>query len=207
MHIGAATGGFLKKGPRTKSMMSSTWPPLPLLPARRSIPIARLRNTPLPPLCPNHSFVMNARGGQKTYQSSVSVVRRSRPSSGYRGDLAITALWLGLAQNDLTLIRMLDVVSTTPSWAKSSRIPCSIGTFFFRVFRSLGSRHTKIIPSWVEAVGSRWPKRTLTDLFRKRVQENYQRVRKLTVSKYCPDRTIQVDCSTAAKYRRWAAWA
>ena len=47
---------------------------------------------------------MNARGGQKTYQSSVSAVKKSRPSSGYGDDLAIAALWLGLAQNDSTSV-------------------------------------------------------------------------------------------------------
>lgn len=39
-----------------------------------------------------------------TYQTSVPVVENSYPSSGYGDDLAIAALWLGLAQNDSTLI-------------------------------------------------------------------------------------------------------
>lgn len=39
-----------------------------------------------------------------TYQTSVSVVKDSYASSGYGDDLAIAALWLGLAQNDSTLI-------------------------------------------------------------------------------------------------------
>lgn len=39
-----------------------------------------------------------------TYQTSVPVVQDSYPSSGYGDDLAIAALWLGLAQNDSTLI-------------------------------------------------------------------------------------------------------
>lgn len=39
-----------------------------------------------------------------TYQTSVPVVQNSYPSSGYGDDLAIAALWLGLAQNDSTLI-------------------------------------------------------------------------------------------------------
>lgn len=39
-----------------------------------------------------------------TYQSSVEVIKDSYPSSGYGDDLAIAALWLGLAQNNSTLI-------------------------------------------------------------------------------------------------------
>jgi len=39
-----------------------------------------------------------------TYQTSVPVIENSYPSSGYGDDLAIAALWLGLAQNDSTLI-------------------------------------------------------------------------------------------------------
>lgn len=39
-----------------------------------------------------------------TYQTSVPVVENSYPSSGYADDLTIAALWLGLAQNDSTLI-------------------------------------------------------------------------------------------------------
>lgn len=51
-----------------------------------------------------YSFAVNARGGQTTYQSSVPVVKDAYPSSGYGDDLSIAALWLGLAQNDSTLI-------------------------------------------------------------------------------------------------------
>ena len=39
-----------------------------------------------------------------TYQTSVPVVENSYPSSGYGDDLAMASLWLGLAQNDSTLI-------------------------------------------------------------------------------------------------------
>ena len=39
-----------------------------------------------------------------TYQTSVPIVKDSYPSSGYGDDLSIAALWLGLAQNDSTLI-------------------------------------------------------------------------------------------------------
>ena len=39
-----------------------------------------------------------------TYQTSVPVVQDSYPSSDYGDDLAMAALWLGLAQNDSTLI-------------------------------------------------------------------------------------------------------
>jgi len=39
-----------------------------------------------------------------TYQTSVPVIENSYPSSGYGDDLAIAALWLGLAQNDSTLV-------------------------------------------------------------------------------------------------------
>ena len=39
-----------------------------------------------------------------TYQTSVPVVDNSYASSGYGDDLAIAALWLGLAQNDSTLV-------------------------------------------------------------------------------------------------------
>ena len=39
-----------------------------------------------------------------TYQNPPPVVRGSHSSSGYGDDLAIAALWLGLAQNDSTLI-------------------------------------------------------------------------------------------------------
>ena len=39
-----------------------------------------------------------------TYQTSVPVVQDSYPSSGYGDDLAIAALWLGLAQNDSTFV-------------------------------------------------------------------------------------------------------
>ena len=39
-----------------------------------------------------------------TYQTSVPVAQHSYPSSGYGDDLAIAALWLGLAQNDSTLV-------------------------------------------------------------------------------------------------------
>jgi len=39
-----------------------------------------------------------------TYQTSVPAVMDSYPSSGYGDDLAIAALWLGLAQNDSTLV-------------------------------------------------------------------------------------------------------
>jgi endoglucanase len=39
-----------------------------------------------------------------TYQTSVPVVQNSYPSSGYGDDLTIAALWLGLAQNDSSLI-------------------------------------------------------------------------------------------------------
>ena len=39
-----------------------------------------------------------------TYQTSVPAVKDSYGSSGYGDDLAIAALWLGLAQNDSTLV-------------------------------------------------------------------------------------------------------
>ena len=39
-----------------------------------------------------------------SYQTSVPAVKDSYPSSGYGDDLAIAALWLGLAQNDSTLV-------------------------------------------------------------------------------------------------------
>jgi len=39
-----------------------------------------------------------------TYQTSAPVVLNSYASSGYGDDLAIAALWLGLAQNDSTLV-------------------------------------------------------------------------------------------------------
>ena len=39
-----------------------------------------------------------------TYQTSVPVIENSYPSSGYGDDLAIASLWLGLAQNDSTLV-------------------------------------------------------------------------------------------------------
>ena len=39
-----------------------------------------------------------------TYQTSVPVVENSYPSSGYGDDLAMASLWLGLAQNDSSLI-------------------------------------------------------------------------------------------------------
>jgi endoglucanase len=39
-----------------------------------------------------------------TYQTAVPVILNSYPSSGYGGDLAIAALWLGLVQNNSTLI-------------------------------------------------------------------------------------------------------
>jgi len=39
-----------------------------------------------------------------TYQTSTPIVQDSYPSSGYGDDLSIAALWLGLAQNDSTLI-------------------------------------------------------------------------------------------------------
>jgi endoglucanase len=51
-----------------------------------------------------YSFAVNARGGQVTYQTSTPIVQDSYPSSGYGDDLSIAALWLGLAQNDSTLI-------------------------------------------------------------------------------------------------------
>jgi endoglucanase len=51
-----------------------------------------------------YSFAVNARGGQMTYQTSVPIVQDSYPSSGYGDDLTLAALWLGLAQNDSTLI-------------------------------------------------------------------------------------------------------
>src|ERR1700743_193113 len=51
-----------------------------------------------------YSFAVNAKGGQMTYQTSVPVVDSSYASSGYGDDLSIAALWLGLAQNDSTLI-------------------------------------------------------------------------------------------------------
>jgi len=43
-----------------------------------------------------------------TYQTSVPAVKDSYPSSGYGDDLAIAALWLGLAQNDSTLVGQAD---------------------------------------------------------------------------------------------------
>ena len=39
-----------------------------------------------------------------TYQTSVPTVKDAYPSSGYGDDLSMAALWLGLAQNDSTLI-------------------------------------------------------------------------------------------------------
>ena len=51
-----------------------------------------------------YSFAVNAPGGQMTYQTAVPVILNSYPSSGYGDDLAIAALWLGLAQNNSTLI-------------------------------------------------------------------------------------------------------
>jgi endoglucanase len=51
-----------------------------------------------------HSFAVNAQGGQKTYQTSVPAIQSNYRSSGYGDDLAIAALWLGLAQNNSTLI-------------------------------------------------------------------------------------------------------
>ena len=44
-----------------------------------------------------------------TYQTSAPAVQDSYASSGYGDDLAIAALWLGLAQNDSTVISQADV--------------------------------------------------------------------------------------------------
>jgi len=44
-----------------------------------------------------------------TYQTSAPAVEDSYGSSGYGDDLAIAALWLGLAQNDSTVISQADV--------------------------------------------------------------------------------------------------
>ena len=51
-----------------------------------------------------YSFAINAREGERTYQNSVPAVNTSYPSSGYGDDLSIAALWLGLAQNNSTMI-------------------------------------------------------------------------------------------------------
>ena len=51
-----------------------------------------------------YSFAVNADEGQMTYQTSVPAVRDSYPSSGYGDNLSIAALWLGLAQNNSTLV-------------------------------------------------------------------------------------------------------
>ena len=56
-----------------------------------------------------YSFAVNAPAGQYAYQTSVPVALNSYPSSGYGDDLAIAALWLGLAQNNSTLISQAQV--------------------------------------------------------------------------------------------------
>lgn len=72
-------------------------------------PPASLKNTSYASTLLQHaqqlySFAVDAKGGQVTYQTSVPVVQDSYPSSGFGDDLTIAALWLGLAQNDSTLI-------------------------------------------------------------------------------------------------------
>jgi len=51
-----------------------------------------------------YSLAVNAQGGQMTYESSVRVVRDSYPSTGYKDDLVLASLWLGLALNNATLV-------------------------------------------------------------------------------------------------------
>jgi endoglucanase len=51
-----------------------------------------------------YSFAVNAQGGNMTYQTSVPTIKNSYPSSAYTDDLTMAALWLGLAQNDSTLV-------------------------------------------------------------------------------------------------------
>ena len=50
-----------------------------------------------------YSFAVNTKK-EVTYQTSVPVIKNTYPSSGYGDDLVMTALWLGLAENNSTLI-------------------------------------------------------------------------------------------------------
>ena len=97
-----------------------------------------------------------------TYRTSVPVVKNGYPSSGYGDDLSVVSLWLGLAQNDSTLI------------------PQAKG--YFDQFQ-LGSTLPDSVFDWVEIIGNLRLRRISTGLFRERVQEDLPRVRNPVISR------------------------
>ena len=84
-----------------------------------------------------------------TYQTSVPAVQDSYPSSGYGDDLAIAALWLGLAQNDSTLISQAQAYynqfqlddqlpDSALNWDSSLPAIPILGTQIYKTFPQLG---------------------------------------------------------------------
>ena len=84
-----------------------------------------------------------------TYQTSVPAVQDAYPSSGYGDDLAIAALWLGLAQNDSTLISQAQsyynqfqlsdqLPDSVLNWDSSLPAIPILGTQIYKTFPQLG---------------------------------------------------------------------
>ena len=106
---------------------------------------------------------MGAQGGQKTYQTSVPEVPNNYHSSGYGDDLAIAALWLGLAQNDPTLISQAR--GYYGQFQLDQQLPDSVFNWN-SVLPAIPILATQIYKNYPELNGSDWQSRAETYLDR-----------------------------------------
>ena len=103
-----------------------------------------------------YSFAVNARGGQKTYQSSIPAIPKNYYSSGYGDDLAIASLWLGLALNNSTLVSQAQEYYTQFKLDKS--LPDSVFNWN-SVLPAVPILATQIYKSYPQLGGGDWQSR------------------------------------------------
>jgi len=152
-----------------------------------------------------YSFAVNSQGGQRTYQTSVPVVLNNYPSSGYGDDLSMAALWLGLAQNDSTLI------SQAQGYYDQFQLDGQLNDTVFNwdsVLPAIPILATQIYQSYPQLDGDGWQSRAEAYLDRVVSGQGAGKLtngsnRKFSIARSTANGTTQVDYFIMTKDRIW----
>ena len=142
-----------------------------------------------------------------TYQTSVPVIEDSYPSSGYGDDLAVAALWLGLAQNDSTLI------SQAQGYYDQFQLDDNLEDAVLNwdsVLPGIPILATQIYQSYPQLGGDGFQSRAETYLDRVVSGKGAGKLTKgpncsRSITRSSANGTAQVDCSTTTNHRLWRA--
>ena len=140
-----------------------------------------------------------------TYQTEVPAILDSYPSSGYGDDLAIAALWLGLAQNNSTLI------SQARRYYDRFRLDGQLNDTVFNwdsVLPGIPILATQIYQSYPQLGGGGWQSRAevyLDRVISGRGAGNLTQGSncKFSIARLSTNGAAQVDYFTMTKHRIW----